>query len=425
MMTEEITGRTFSNKAENIILTVSDDNFAAWLTFRDVPGIIDENEILALLKMAEIKHGFSSAIKYNRLHGITKELNIPFLVARGTDPNANPEINLLFDRNTCFDPHESYNVMEMIRFEKISKGQALAEISEGSATDTGKDVLGNKITGISSVEPDFLAHFGPDIELDEETNTLIALKSGYPYIDDIGKIQIKSDFYINENIVGISMEINGDLVINGLIENSNLVVDGNLTVYGNIKNCMKHGVIASGNIDLDFAENSRIVCKGQIKFHNNVSDCILSASDGIWGDENSNVSGGLLQCSNSISLYNVGSEQPVLTEIEIALATYTKEMLKMTQAKLGYLDHLPSDHQNESTQLANLMLKMEKKYLAEVDDILESPEKRHKISILKSLYPETRVRILNHSHMITEEKGKTIFTLIDNDMVVNEVDRFV
>lgn len=424
-MNEEITGRTFSNKTENIILTVTDDNFAAYITFKDVPGIIDENEILVLLKKAEIKHGFSSAIKYNRLHGIKKELNQPFLIARGTDPNANPEVNLLFDRKKCFNPHESYNVMEMTLFERISKGQPLADVSAGSATNAGKDVLGNEITGISSAEPDLLAHFGPEIELDEETNTLIAMKSGYPYIDDNGKIQIKSDFYINENIIGISMEINGDLVINGLIENSNLIVDGNLTIYGNIKDCMRYGIMATGNIDLDFAENSRIVCNGQIKFHNNVNDCILSANDGIWGEENSTVSGGLLQCSNSIVLHNVGSKLPVLTEIEISLATYTKEMLKMAQAKLGYVSKLPSDQQNESTRLANRLKEIEIQYMAEVDQILESPGKRHKVSILKSLYPETRVRILNHSHTITEEKGKTIFTLIDNDMVVNEVDRFV
>ncbi|MFC1898543.1 FapA family protein [Candidatus Cloacimonadota bacterium] len=424
-MNEEITGKTFTNKSKTLVLTLTEDNFSAYLTFRESTGIIDENEILALLKKAAIKHGFSSAIKYNRLRGLEKELNKPFLIARGSDPNANPEITLLFNRKKCFDPLESYDVMEMTQFEKISKGKPLAEISAGSATNAGKDVLGNVITSISSAEPDFLAHFGADIELDEETNTLIAQKSGYPYIDSTGKIQIKSDFYINENIQNISLEINGDLVINGLIENCNLVVDGNLTVYGNIKDCMRHGIMASGNIDLDFAEYSRVVCNGQLKFHNNVKECLLSAKDGLWGDENSNVSGGLLQCSNSIVLHNVGETIPSLTEIEISLATYTKEMLKMTQAKLGFVDHLPSDHQAESARLADLLKAYEKQYMNEVDEILEAPEKRHKISILKTLYPETHVRILNHSHIVMEEKGKTIFTLIDNDMVVNEVDRFV
>jgi uncharacterized protein len=424
-MNTEITGRSFSNKAENLILTVTDDNFATYLTFKDSSGIINENEILALLKKAGIKHGFSSAISYNRLHAIKKEINKPFLIARGSDPNANPEINFLFNRKKCFDPLKSYDVLEMTHFEKVSKGQPLAEISTGTVTNAGKDVLGNEVTGMSNVEPEFMAHFGSEIELDKETGTLVALKSGYPYIDNTGKIQIKSDFYINENISGISMEINGDLVINGLIENANLIIDGNLTVYGNIKDCTQHGVFASGNIDFDFAENSRIVCNGQLKFHNNVNDCILSSKDGIWGEENSTVCGGLLQCSNSIVLHNVGNELPVLTEIEIGLATYTKEMMKLTQARLGFVERLPSNHHEELSGLNARLMEMEKQYIAEVDEILESPEKRHKISILKTLYPETRVRILNHSHVITEEKGKTIFTLIDNDMVVNEVDRFV
>jgi uncharacterized protein (DUF342 family) len=424
-MNEIKAGRSYTNKIGSIVLTLTEDNFAAYLTFRDSTGIVDENEILALLKKAGIKHGFSSAIKYNRLRGIIKEVDKPFLIAKGSDPNANPEINLLFNRKKCFNPHESYNVMEMTHFEKISKGQALAEVSAGSATHKGKDVLGNEISRIGSVEPDFLAHFGSDIELDENTNTLIAVKSGYPFVDDAGKVQIKSDFYINEDITGIAMEINGDLVVNGIIENSNLIIDGNLTVYGHINDCMRHGIMASGNIDLDHAENSRIVCNGQIKFYNTVNNCILSANDGILGDEDSNVAGGLLQCSNSISLQNVGNETPTLTEIEIGLATYTKEMLKMTQAKMGYVENLPSNHHDESNRLEALLKELEKKYMQEVDEILDAPEKRHKISILKSLYPEIRIRILNHSHTITEPKGKTIFTLIDNDLVVNEVDRFV
>lgn len=424
-MIEDISGKNYTNSAGNIILTVTEDKFAAYLTFTDSPGVIDENEILALLKKAGIKHGFSSAIKYNQLHGIKKELDKPFLIARGTDPNANPEINLLFDRHKCFNPHESYNVMEMTQFEKMSKGQALAEIAAGAASNVGKDVLGNEVSGISQVKPDFWAHIGQDIELDENTNTLVAMKSGYPFIDDFGKIQIKSDFYINENIVGIRMEINGDLVVNGTIENSHLQIDGSLTVYGHVKDCMHHGIIVSGDINVDFAEHSRLISKGQIKIYNTVSDSILSAVDGIWGDENSTVIGGLLQCSNSISLYNVGTEKPVLTEIEISLNTYTKEMLKLTQAKLEDTENLPSDKFDETARLTKLMMELEKKYLTEIDQILDSPEKRHKISILKSVYPETRIRILNHSHTITEEKGKTIFTLLNNDLVVNEVDRFV
>jgi len=424
-MNEEITGKTFSNKAKSVVLTLTNDNFSAYLTFKESPGIIDENEILALLKKAGIVHGFSSAIKYNRLRSIKKELNKPFLVAQGTDPNANPELKLLFNSKKCFDPQESYDVMEMTHFEKISKGQDLAEISAGSAAGKGKDVLGNVVTRTSALEPDLVAHYGPEIELDENTNTLSALKSGYPYIDSTGKIQVKSDFYINEDIIGISMEINGDLVVNGLIENANLVIDGNLTVFGNIKDCMRHGINASGNIEFDFAEHSRIFCDGQIKFHNNALACILSASNGIVGEENSTVSGGLLQSSNSISLYNVGNELPALTEIEISLVTYTKEIMKMIQAKLSYIKRLPVEHQTESESLVKRLKEMEGKYLAEIDNLLSSPEKRHKISIIKSLYPETRIRILNHSHIVTEEQGKTIFTLIDNDMVVNEVDRFV
>ncbi len=422
-------GKTYINNAENVVLTVSDDNIAAYLTFKDAPGFIDENEILKLLKQANVSHGYSEALKYNLRNKIKKEPGKPFLVALGSNPNAKPEITLLFDRTRTFNPDVSFNVFEMDQFVTIERGQPLAEVSVALSSQAGKDIFGNEINKFSKEEPTIYNYIGKDIRFDEDTNQLIAMKSGYPYIDNTNRIQIKSDFYINEDLENVDLNLHGDLVINGFVFNSNLNICGDLMIYGEIEDCMDYGIFATGDITMDYAYDSRIVSGGQIKFHNDVENCLLSASEGIWGDEKSNVVGGLIQSANSIVLYSVGSEKPVVTEIEICLATYTKELLKRTEAKLNNIFEKSSSKQSkdneEKENYSKQLIELEEKYIQEVEAALKEPPKRFKISVVKQVYPEVLIRILNHSHTVKNEKGKMTFTFVDNEIVINEVDKFI
>lgn len=422
-------GKTFVNSNNTVLLTISKDNFAAYLTFRENPGLIDENEILKLLQEAEVSHGYTSAIKYNEQHKIKKEIGIPFLIALGSNPHSKPEIVLLFDRKKCFNPDESFSVFEMAQYVTIESGQPLAEVSVAMSSQSGKNIFGHDVNAFSKDEPSIYNYIGENIKFDDENNLLIALKSGYPYIDSSNRIQIKSDFYINEDLEDVELELFGDLVVNGVVFSSNLDIHGDLMIYGDIEDCLDYGVFATGNITLDYATNSRLVSGGQIKFHNEVENCLLSAKEGIWGEENSSVLGGLLQSSNYISLYNVGDEKPVITEIEIILSSFTKELLKkneyLIQKQIDHTSKKQKLDQNIVDDLSQKIKELEEQYLKEVETALSSPPKRFKISIIKQVYPETLFRILNHSNTVKEEKGKIIFTLIDNEMVINEVDRFV
>lgn len=422
-------GKTFANSDETILLTVSDDNYAAYLTFLENPDFIDENEILNLLKKANITHGYSAAINYNKQRNIKKEPGKPFLIAMGTNPNAKPEITLHFDRSKCFDPYSSFNVFEMEKFVAVEKGQPLADVSLALSSSSGKDIFGNEVTKFSKHDVSVYNFIGKDIKFDNEANQLIAMKSGYPYIDNTNKIQIKSDFYINEDIENAELNLYGDLIVNGVIYKSNLNIFGDLVVYGDIEDCINYGIFATGNISMDFAENSRLVSNGQIKFHNEVENCFLSATEGIWGEENSSVIGGLLQSENSISLYSVGSEQPVITEIEIALVTFTKELLKREEAYLNKLINNTSNKQNPDNRLIQQyqqkVKELEEKFTKQVQVALNSPPKRFKISVEKQVYSETLFRILNQSHRVKTPKGKMTFTLVNNELVINDIDKYV
>ena len=53
-MTEFSNGKTFYNKTKNVLLTLSEDNFSAYLTIDSPDGIVDEDAIKDLLMQAGI-----------------------------------------------------------------------------------------------------------------------------------------------------------------------------------------------------------------------------------------------------------------------------------------------------------------------------------------------------------------------------------
>jgi uncharacterized protein (DUF342 family) len=415
--------KSFYNVSKDVLLTLSDDNFSAYLTIESPDGIVDENTIKDLLMQAGITNGFEEASRQNRLQNNVKEIGVPFLIARGSNPNADCSVDYIFDRENSFIPDESYDVFEMNKYDKILKGQPLAKVLVESQDSIGKDLFGNEVTtsGSNLLNPEEL--FGENIVFDENTNLLIAQKSGYPYVDFQDKLQIKTDFYINENVYEAEFELYGDLVINGDVSASKIIIDGNLIVYGNIENCMKPGIFVSGNFAVDDAVNSRLICDGEFNFHNNIKNCILCASRNIVGDEESILFGGLTQSAASIKLDTVGNQDKYLSEIEIGFAPYLKERLKYLTDILDNIQFIPEGRDAEIDQLKTQIANLEKQYLGIVDEFFEPSVIDHKITIAKGVYPETRFRIFDNTHVILDEKSTTTFALVDRNIVINEVDK--
>ncbi|OPX29095.1 MAG: hypothetical protein B1H06_02060 [Candidatus Cloacimonas sp. 4484_143] len=420
----DLTGnKSFYNASKDVLLTLSDDNFSAYLTIESPDGIVDENTIKDLLMQAGITNGFEEASRYNRLQNNVKEIGVPFLIARGSNPTSECTVDYMFNRENCFIPDESYDVFEMNKYAKIIKGQPIAKVLVESRNSIGKDLFGNEVTTTDNhhIDPEEL--FGDNIFFDENTNLLIAQKSGYPYVDFQNKLQIKTDFYINENVSEADFELYGDLVINGDISISKIIIDGNLTVYGNISNCMKPGIFVSGNFAVDDAVNSRLVCDGEFNFHNNLRNCIICASGNIIGDEESILFGGLTQSASSIKLDTIGSQDKHLSEIEIGFAPYLKERIKFLADKLDNIQFIPEGHDTEIDQLKTQIADLEKQYFEIVEQFFEPAVIDYKITITKSVFPETRFRIFDNTHVILDEKSTTTYALVNRNIVINEVDK--
>jgi uncharacterized protein (DUF342 family) len=422
-MNEKNEEKIYTNSTKNLTIKISEDNLSAYLTFDDDIGMIDEKEITKLINTAGITSGFDEAKKLNEQNNIRKEINIPFLIAKGANPLADSEITYQFDKENCYNPEVSYDIYKLDSFEKIRKHQVIAELKITNVSEPGLDIFGNQVSSgvTSSLNVDNL--LGDNVYYAEEENRILTLKDGYPFIDSQNKLHMKSDFFINENIIDKDLKIYGDVTIDGVITNSRVEIIGNLRVKGNISDCKNKGVFVDGDVNIEYAENAMIVCNGTLTINKNVRFCNLHSEKKIIGEEDSSIAGCLLQCGNNITLSNIGSPFSMLTEIEITASPYLKEMIRSTQDKLEKARNNPDENEEIIPLLSSELREMEEDYEKITDELLLDELTDFHIAVYEKVYPETRVRIFKHSKLIGEELGNVIFSVKDNQLLINEVDR--
>ncbi len=422
-MNEKNEEKVYTNTAKNLTLKISEDNQSAYLTFNDDTGMIDEKEITKLINTAGITNGFDEAKKLNEQNNIRKELNVPFLIAKGANPLADSEITYQFDKENCYNSEVPYDIYKLDSFEKSYKQQVLAELKIADVSEPGLDIFGNKVSSAntSSLNADDL--LGDNVYYAEKENKILALKNGYPYIDNQNKLHVKSDFFINENIIGKDLKIYGEITIDGVITNSRVEVIGNLRIKGNISDCKNKGVFVDGDVNIEYAENARIVCNGILTINKNVRFCNLHSEEKIIGEEGSSIANCLLQCGNSITLANVGSPFSVLTEIEITASPYLKEMIRGIQDKLEKARNNSEENKEIIPLLSSELKEMEEKFEKRMDELLQDELTGFHITVYEKVYPETHVRIFKHSKLIDEELNNVIFSIKDNQLLINEVDK--
>ena len=422
-MNEKNEEKVYTNSAKNLTIKISEDNLTSYLTFYYDTGMIDEKEITKLINTAGITNGFDEAKKINEQNNIRKEIKVPFLIAKGANPLADSEITYQFDKENCYDPEVSSDIYKLDSFEKIRKHQVIAELKITDVSEPGLDIFGNQVSSgvTSSLNADDL--LGDNVYYEEKENKVLALKDGYPFIDNQNKLHVKSDFFINENIIDKDLKIYGDVTIDGLITNSRVEVIGNLRVKGNISDCKNKGVFVDGDVIIEYAENARIVCNGTLTINKNVRFCNLHSEKKIIGEEDSSIAGCLLQCGNNITLSNIGSPFSMLTEIEITASPYLKEMIRSTQDKLEKARNNTDENEEIIPLLSSELREMEEDYEKITDELLRDELTDFHIAVYEKVYPETRVRIFKHSKLIGEELNNVIFSVKDNQLLINEVDR--
>ena len=412
-------GKVYTNSDKTLYLKISKDDLSAYLTIEDNGNMVDEKEISSLLSSVGIRNGMEEAIDYNIKHEKTKKAGKPFLIALASVKKAKAGISYKFDLESCINGDEHYEMDALSQFEKVEQNQPLADISVSDTQGIGVDIFGNEVAGQDSkvnVE-DFL---GSNVHFSVETNQILSSEAGYPYLDDENKICVKSTF-ISQDIIDTTKTIYGSTTIDGVVSNSNLEIFGDLWVKGNITDCNNDGIIVHGDVIFDYAENSKIVASGKITINKNARNNLIYANEVIEAEENSSISGGVCQSGEGLNVFSVGSPLGVLTEVEIAIAPFLKEQIRITGKRLT---QARNDSEIDETLISTLVAKLHELQLEFKKEI----EKSHsndslKIKIKEIAYPNSNIRILKDILEVSEEKNNIEISINDTGLEINEVDR--
>ncbi|MCK4695177.1 MAG: DUF342 domain-containing protein [Candidatus Cloacimonetes bacterium] len=412
--------RIFTNDKENISLEISEDSLSAYLTIKESSKFINEKEILDILKKAGIKKGFNRAREFLNLNLIKKEFDKPFLIALRTDIE-DMDTSYLFDTGRSYDPDNFISVFELSDVEVVKKDGALAQMifSNSKGEETLYDIFGNEID-LKEVRSHSINNFlGKNVYFSPEKNQILAEMSGYPYVDSQEKINVESDFELNESFSKVSLDIKGNFIINGNINQSKIYVDGNLKVNGNIKNCLKYGLFVNGDVEFKSAENSKIACKGKMVFNKNARFCVLSSDEEIIGGEDSLLIGGLTQSGKSIEITNIGSSLSVPTEVEITIAPYLKErMINLT----GTINDLKKNQKVDTDKISEIsgsIKNFEKEIEDKMDLYFRGGVEEYYIKAREKVFADTRIRILNKTRILSKEMSEIILSLKKGELNIN------
>ena len=410
----------YTNSDKTLLLTISKDDLSAYLTIEDKGNMIDEKEISSLLSFSGIKSGLEEAVEYNSKNEITKEIGKPFLIALTSNQMGELEISYKFNPESCINIEERYEMDDLAQFEKVIKNQLLAEIPVSNDQKTGVDVFGNEVSFEQKPMVNVEDMLGDNVYFSTETNQILSSEAGYPYLDNENKICVKSSF-MSQDIHNINKTIYGNTTFDGVISNSNLEIFGDLWVKGNIRDCNNSGIIVHGNVILDYVEDSKIMASGEITINKNARNSLIFANGAIEAGEFSSISGGIIQSGKSVDVFSIGSPIGTLTEVEIAIAPFIKEQIRITGNKLV---QARDGSDVDETLISTLAVKL-RELQSEFDNEIEKLHDNAllQIAIKEKTYPNSKIRILKDAIEIYKEKDNIKISVSESGLEINEVDR--
>jgi len=436
---------SFTSEQGNFIIEVADDQFSAFLTIKTAEDFLSEGELLDLIAKTGITYGYDQAAQMIAEKGIHKVPDQPFPLAIGDIPKA-PEIEFspLINTENCFKPQSDDPLTSLKNMKRIQKGEPLAHLFVTKPSVVGKNIFGFEVTHEMYENQVINDYLGENVIYSAERGQILAAVSGYPYMDELPRMHVRSEFVLDKDIDSsftetdffgsivvngnicdkVRLHISGDLVVNGNINDAEVIVEGSLTVNGDIKECVNPGIVASGKVTFNSAENSKIVSGDTVTFKKSAYYCRILAENGIFGDpDSSSIVGGVYQSGEHIEVAIIGNTGSLSTEVEIAISPYTKEKLHLISKQM-----LKLKEQNLTGKIEYLDLQDEQgKYEAILEDKINQMIKnienlpKH-INVYRKIFPGSYIRILKKSKHITEEMNRVSFSIVNNELSADVFD---
>ncbi|MFA5510449.1 MAG: FapA family protein [Candidatus Cloacimonadaceae bacterium] len=415
--------KIFTNPAQNVTLTISEDKLSAWLTVHKSGRLIDEQDILALIDEAGIKFGFEDALRYIRTNNLQKEFDQPFPIAMCKAGTETPTPRYYFDMAAArrFDP--IIEAADVAHLTCVEEGTVLADLSESIfATQSSiYNVLGEMIvTGEEQAE--YAQRIvGKNVEYIAEKGRFISTCAGYIGMDEDGKINVYNTLIINGDVVGIpDLRTPVDLLIQGGIQRSFLAVQGNikvegdvqfsgincggdLSVGGSIVFCRPNGLEVLGDLSCGIIRHSKILIKGNLSC-GHIQGSEVVGEKGVYLKDKAGVIHSSIQSAQRIEADFVGGAEPGSeVNLEITISPFLKSLL------LQLTRELVNAKQNASLEKINDLSARIGAIEKELDNELNSFLNREiqepaGVKILNDVHPVVHIQIHKHEYQIRKHQ---------------------
>lgn len=424
--------KVITNKAGNLVLELKQDTMSAWLTIKRSGRLIDEADILSLIDEAGIKTGFEEAIKYIRENSLEKEFDVPFPIAICNLSESESVLRYHFNPDLQINFAQGINFAELSKISYVENGSVLADYSSNLFAQGGSiyDIFGELIQH-SNVDLELAESLsGVNVRFDPQGQEFVATKTGYPYLDELGRICVLDTLVIKGEDIPGETEITSplDIIVQGSIACVKLSCGGNLHVKGDLHTCVVHaqndlyvegeivvcklpGIRAFGNISCAGMRDSVVLCKGNVSFSGRIENCLIACDGDIIGlHDDSIIVEGAVQAGGSISLAEAGSADGASTELEIAISPFYRSYLMQLTREMVRLKEDPEPNAEQIVALQQVIKKGE----LELDDKLNSflqrnPQDKKSIVIHRNVFPPISIRVLKHSYEIkTHQPGLEI-----------------
>ncbi len=419
--------KIFTNKHGNILLELRQESSSAWLTIKRSGRLVNEKDILDLIDEAGIKSGFEEALQLIRERGIEKDFDKPFPIAvcEKEEGKSEATLNYRFDPDAITGDISELDLATLSNTIYVNEGDVIASYSDNLFERDGSiyDIFGELITppNVDAETAQKLA--GSHVRY--ESHDYIAARTGYPYLDETGRICILDKLKLNSDQVPsgqflrspVSLEVSGDLshvniaclktmTIHGNIQDCSIYCEKDLIIAGDIISCKNPGIQVLGSLKLNAIDHSRVYVRSDLEFQGEIQHSIIAIDGNLIGAEDGSlINGGLIQAAGNIDIASAGSASGDETEIEIAISPFYRAMLMQVTKESVRLREEGNEKALDDIQ------KRISRFEAELDNQLNLFLKRpagdkKSVTVRDEIYPKTLFRVLKHSYQIkSHQKG--------------------
>lgn len=419
--------KTFTNKNGNVLLELRQESSSAWLTIKRSGRLVNEQDILELIDEAGIKSGFDEAQELIRERGIEKDFDKPFPIAicKKEEGGGEATLDYRFDPNALTGDISELDLAMLSKSIYVNEGDIVASYSDNLFERDGSiyDLFGELIT-----PPNVDAEAAQKLcgsHISYESHDYIAGRTGYPYLDEDGRICILDSLRLDASQVPsgqflrspVTLEISGDLSnvniaclktlsIHGNIQDCSIYCEEDLIIDGEISACKNPGIQVLGMLKLHSIRHSRVYVKAGIEFEDEILNSIVATDGDITGAENSSlINGGIVQAAGNIDIARAGSSSGEETEIEIAISPFYRAMLMQVTKEAVRLREDGNEEALDAIQ--RRISRCEAELDNQLNLFLKRPaDEKKSVTVRDEIYPKTLFRVLKHSYQIkSHQKG--------------------